>query len=354
MSAVRLLSLATANPRVELAQGAALELAVHLSGARGTRSRAMTRLYEDSGVRRRFVSFDEHDDRLYTDPDGEPRDPGTAERIARHVRSGQDMALRACAGAIERAGSKTGPVTHLVTATCTGFSNPGVESGLVRGLGLRPDVARVHVGYMGCHAAVNALRVARALAVADSGARVLVCCYETCSVHYQFAGPQGSMIANALFGDGAGACLVSQSDDRGLASVEGTSSMMLDGSEGLMGWTVGDHGFEMRLSPRVPDVIGERLSAWLPAWCEPDSVASWAIHPGGPKVVESVLRAIGRSPDAGDVSRGILRDFGNMSSPTVLFILERLIAAGTVGPCAMMAFGPGLTCEGALISLPSR
>jgi predicted naringenin-chalcone synthase len=248
-------------------------------------------------------------------------------------------------------------VTHLVTCSCTGFANPGVDLELVRGLGLAADVSRTHVGFMGCHGAFNALRVAEAFATAHASAVVLVVCVELCSLHFQYGSRSDAVVANSIFADGA-AALVGVGPDHPLAAaadwrLERQWSRLLPDSQGEMGWVIGDQGFEMSLSARVPGIIQREIAAVVAAALGDAGLAggdirSWAVHPGGPRVLANVAAALGLDDGSLVVSHEVLAAHGNMSSATILFILERLLPAA-VGPCVALAFGPGLTAEMALL-----
>ena len=211
---------------------------------------------------------------------------------------------------------------------------------------------------MGCHGAFNALRVAEAFVAARPESVALVVCVELCSLHFRYGSQPDAIVANAIFADGA-AALVAASADRKPADrpapwrVERTWSEILPGSRDAMGWSIGDHGFEMRLAATVPQSIHDRLPAALGAGLEaaglsPAAVGAWAVHPGGPRVLSAVEGALGLDPVALAASRGVLADHGNMSSATILFILARLLPEAR-GPCVAMAFGPGLTAEFALL-----
>ena len=232
---------------------------------------------------------------------------------------------------------------------------PGVDIALIRALGLDAGVERVHVGFMGCQGALNGLRVARALALASPNARVLLCCVELCGLHLQYSGEPDLVVANSLFADGAAAAVVGIADGGQAWRLAASGAALLPDSLDAMTWSIGDHGFTMTLSPRVPALIEAHLGPWLAGWLARHGlaigdVASWAIHPGGTRVVGAVERALGLDARAGAAAREVLAEHGNMSSPTVLFVLERLRARGAATPCVALAFGPGLSVEAALLA----
>jgi predicted naringenin-chalcone synthase len=286
--------------------------------------------------------------------------PPTAERLRVFERLAPLWAERAARAALADAGVESLEVTHLVTVSCTGVVSPGVDAALIEALGLRRDVERVNIGFMGCHAAINALMVARRVAMSDASARVLVVCVELCSLHLGYGWNLDRVIANALFSDGAGACVVGaavgRSDRKSMARIVGGSSWLVPDSSSDMAWRVGERGFEMTLSARVPGRVGAGVRAWCEGWLDRyglgvEAVRHWAVHPGGPKVLDATASGLGLSEDRLEVSRRVLRDVGNVSSVTVILILERMLRAGLRGPCVAMAFGPGLMMEGLLVEL---
>jgi predicted naringenin-chalcone synthase len=280
--------------------------------------------------------------------------PTTRERMERYALEAGALALRAARAALADAGLAAPPaplITHRVTVSCSGFRAPGFDVDLIKGLGLDPSVARTHVGFMGCHGALNGLRVARAFVESDPSARVLLCAVEMCSLHYDYRTETARILANALFADGAAAIVAASGEGawRHVAS----GSCILPASEEQMTWSIGDHGFEMGLSPRVPGTIAEHLRPWISRWLAAQgldlpAVRSWAIHPGGPRILDVVEETLGLGPDFTRDSREVLEACGNMSSPTVLFILERLRRRDAPRPCVALGFGPGLAAETAL------
>ena len=284
--------------------------------------------------------------------------PGTADRMRAYMEAAEALAIDASRQALAHAPAGAARITHLVTASCTGFASPGVDQSIIAALGLGPHVRRTHIGFMGCHAAVNALAVASAFAASDRDACVLLACAEVCTVHFQSSARVDRVVANTLFADGAAAAVVSvpQDDDGGVQglvecpAVTRCASAIIPDSTGSMAWHIGDHGFEMTLGADVPD----RIAAALPAWVDRElaslglrrrDVGGWAIHPGGPRVIDAVMASLGLAAGAGDASRAVLRRHGNMSSATLLFIMEEMRRRGVPRPWVGLAFGPGLAGE---------
>jgi predicted naringenin-chalcone synthase len=263
------------------------------------------------------------------------------------------LARRAATEALESGGVRAADITHLVTVSCSGFEAPGVDIGLVEELGLKPNVTRTNVGFMGCHGAFNGLRVAQAFAASDPKARVLVVCVELCSLHQQYSSDPQQIVANALFADGAAAIIVQGGAGHGRWGLIGQQSLILSETTDMMSWRIRDNGFEMTLSPEVPDLIRRDLKTWLESWLPQFGVSladirSYAVHPGGPRILNAVVEGLGLPNESLDASRGILAEYGNMSSPTILFILNQLRTTGAQTPCLALAFGPGLTIEAAV------
>lgn len=288
--------------------------------------------------------------------------PSTADRMRLYEQSASDLAIHACQLAFERSAADTDSVTHLVTVSCSGFSAPGFDIDLAQALQLPTGVERTHIGFMGCHGALNGLRVANAFVGADARATVLLCAVELCSLHYQYSGGPEQVVANALFADGAAALLAtspfrSHINNPGW-SLEANASHIVPGTKELMTWRVGDHGFEMTLSPTLPSVIKEQIRPWLRHWLaghglDIEQVSSWAVHPGGPRILAAFEEAMSFRRERLQVSYDILREYGNMSSPTILFILNRLMEEASNLPCVAIGFGPGLTIEAALLTAVS-
>jgi predicted naringenin-chalcone synthase len=239
-----------------------------------------------------------------------------------------------------------GAITHIVVASCTGFVAPGIDQIIARRLGLSDDIERILIGFMGCYAAVTALRTARHIVRSEPEARVLVVTVELSSLHHQQTVEIEPLLAGAQFGDGAAAAIVAGKGE-GLGLSNGISAA-LEESDELITWQIGDTGFHMRLSGEVPGRIRSALSRdavrrrILGGEDKPDA---FAVHAGGRSILDAVETGLDLVPATLDHSRAVLRDFGNMSSSTLMFVLERVMRDRPRSGVAL-AFGPGLAMEG--------
>lgn len=364
-----LTGLGTALPVHSIEQEEALAIAETICRPAADDGRLVRSLYRRAGVRRRHSVLLENAagtqprQTFFAPMNGAlPPAPTTGQRMRRYEQEAGPLAARAAQQALADAQRAPAAVTHLVTVSCSGFHAPGIDIELIDTLRLSPAVARTHVGFMGCHGALNGLRVARAYVDADPAACVLLCAVELCSLHFHTGDDADKLVANALFADGAAACIgihaplarrEKTGNDRAFGLVANGSALFPAGKK-AMTWRIGDEGFEMGLSPEIPALIAAHVVPWLETWLERQGLAmaavgSWAVHPGGPRILTAFEKAAGLPPEALAVSRAVLAECGNMSSPTVLFILERMRRRGLPLPCVLLGFGPGLTVEAALI-----
>jgi predicted naringenin-chalcone synthase len=258
----------------------------------------------------------------------------------------EDHAFRLARDAVEDLGGAAG-ASHLVVSCCTGFYAPGIDLELARHLRLDARVERTVVGFMGCQAALNALKLARHIVRSEPAARVLVVSLELCTLHLQETEDLEQLLSFLIFADGCAAALVS-AEKHGLALERFGTAVIADSADQIT-WRIGDEGFDMRLSGRVPASIGRGLPEAMRAFLGEAAPTRWAVHPGGRSVLDAVETALELPPAALDASRAVLRDHGNMSSATIMFVLKALMAEPVPGGtgCAL-AFGPGLTAEALL------
>lgn len=295
--------------------------------------------------------------------DGRINNPDSSERNAMFVKHARPMAVELARRTVANCpGLAAADVTHVITVSCTGFFNPGMDYYVVRDAGLSPTVQRYQLGFMGCYAAIPALRMARQFCEADPQAVVLVLCLELCTLHLHPYGSMDDMLANSLFADGASCAVVSgRPPPEGAAAYrfgEFASSIIPQGEKD-MAWTVGDHGFDIVLSSYVPKILGAGIRDVMAPLLggqglQESDIVWWAVHPGGRAILDKVESGLGLRPEQVAVSREVLRRFGNMSSATVLFVLKDLLAtpaAKTGDRVCAMAFGPGLTVESVVLEL---
>ena len=276
--------------------------------------------------------------------------PGTAARMDSYEKHAPDLAMRA----IEALGlgDAAKSITHLIVASCTGFTAPGLDLQLARALGLRSDVQRSIIGFMGCSAAVPALRAAQQAVLADPAARVLVINLELCSLHLQETADLETALSFLLFGDGCAAALVT-ADEQGVAMGDFRAAIIPD-SEALITWHIGDQGFLMHLSGKVPGRIAAALrddlarsdAGGILRGEGTQAIDLWAVHAGGRTVLDAVEIGLSLDRQALAYSRAVLSAHGNMSSATVMFVLKRMMEAGNAAKRGLaMAFGPGMVAE---------
>ena len=305
--------------------------------------------HKTSGIEQRHSVVKSFDGDFFArDADGRLVEPSTGRRNAIFKEAGIPLACRAVETLFNTVSVARESITHLITVSCTGFFNPGLDYHIVQNCGVSDSVQRYHLGFMGCYAALPAVHMAQQFCAADEHAVVLVVCLELCSLHLKPNAGRDAILANALFSDGAAACLVSahQPETPALRLGERTTRLVNEGAS-EMAWSIGDLGFDMVLSSYVPKLIGSKIKTLVQdALDDPGNIDLWAVHPGGKAIVDAVQGALSLADAQVQAPRNVLRNFGNMSSVTILFVLHELLATAPAGHsvCAM-AFGPGLTVE---------
>jgi predicted naringenin-chalcone synthase len=352
--------LGTATPRFSISQQDACELTYEFNCDTPQQRRLMSVIYRHSGVREKGSvllqaaagTLAEREGFFPLRRDSEDRGPGTASRMDRYAEEALPLALHASQLALQDAGVSPAKITHLVTVSCSGFNAPGFDIGLVRALGMDAGTPRTHVGFMGCHGVFNGLRVANAFTSAEPNAVVLTCSVELCSLHHFYGWHPERVIANGLFSDAAGAAVCRADDEYNNLPFRlvGQASTIVPETSDAMSWRIGDHGFDISLSPDVPRLIEENLAAWLQEFLTTSghsiaSVGAWAIHPGGPRILDACRDTLALREEQLLDAREILAQHGNMSSATILFLLERMRRENRARPVLTLGFGPGLTIE---------
>lgn len=289
--------------------------------------------------------------------DGRWVNPGTGDRNRTFAEVSKSASVELARRTLKQAkGVEAGDITHVITASCTGFYSPGPEYHITRGLGLSDTVQRFHLGFMGCFAAFPAMRMADQICRANPEAVVLIQCLELCSLHLQLeTDNEEALVSGALFADGAGCALISAKAPAGPGyRIRNLSTTLTPTGEESMAWEVGNHGYEIVLTSYVPHILGENIrSSLLPrlqetGWTAED-IDFWAVHPGGKAILDRIGEALELSPEALELPREILRRYGNMSSATIFFVLQQGLETAEGDRTAAMAFGPGLTVEMAFL-----
>ena len=279
---------------------------------------------------------------------------GWAERTALYVSATEAMFIDAATKAIVQAGLRPDQIDGLVFVSTTGIATPSIDARVAPGLGLRPDVRRVPMFGLGCAGGVTGLATAARLAIAEPGSHWLFVCVETCSISIRLdSDDPAAIVATALFGDGAAAAVVSTAGD-GLATITGAGEKLWPDTLGIMGWRVEDPGlaviFDRAIPPFVTSELAEAVDGILGELSlTRGDIDRFCCHPGGTKVVDAIEQALDLGGGTLDLERSVLRDHGNMSAPTVMFVLAKLLERGLPQRFMMTAFGPGFTCAGLVL-----
>ncbi|MFS0713787.1 type III polyketide synthase [Microbacterium sp. 2P01SA-2] len=375
----RILSIGTAVPPAVLHQNSVRDLFAAQPGIGRLSQRLVRAAFDASAIETRHTVLTELADALSPEREPEREDaatsapaepaslpvisadrallsPSTGTRNDAYIALAPELSARAARDALSAASVDPAEVTHVVTVSCTGMYAPGPDYRLVRDLGLPTSVERYHLGFIGCAAAVPGLRAAARICAAQPDAVVLVVCAELCTLHFRVADDPDQILAASLFADGAAAAVVSADPDRRgdrWLDLDRFATAVTDDGERDMTWTIGDAGFEMVLTAEVPRIIGREIRAAVADVVGDTRVDTWAVHPGGRAVLDRVESGLDLPPDALEASRAVLRDYGNMSSATILFILRSLLDGDALRDgqtIATLAFGPGLTMEAALLT----
>ncbi|MBL8995628.1 MAG: type III polyketide synthase [Spirochaetia bacterium] len=353
--------IATQVPEYSYDQDFALKTILKLVGDTDAKRNFLTRVYQGSGIRKRHSVIGDYqkspaEHTFYPPNENLKPEPGTKARNDLFIPESERLTALACDKLfLEQPRLKPSSVTHLITVSCTGFGAPGFDFHLLKHLGLPGSTERYHIGFMGCFGAFPALRLAAHIIASAPHAKVLVVNCEICSVHFQLGFDPEIQVANAIFADGASAAYLSgnPADGQGTSfAIRHFASEVIPESVSEMSWKIGEHGFDMRLSSYVPRLIEGNIRPIIETllarseW-DLDSIDHWAIHPGGRAILDKVSSVLGLKPEALKPSYETLRDFGNMSSTTVMFVLNHIMRAGKRGKLFASAFGPGLTVESA-------
>jgi predicted naringenin-chalcone synthase len=324
--------------------------------------RLVHRIYTQSGIEKRYSVVKDFvlgtaEGPFYDPANNILKMPSTKVRNEIYTEEAKKLFVCAAQKVLRGSAFEAKDITHVVTVSCTGFFAPGPDYYVVKSLGLPASTHRYHVGFMGCFAAFPALKMAQAFCEADPDAVVLVISLELCSLHLQRSNDIDTILAASVFADGGAAAIVSGKEPEGAALRTDTfATAITPTGEEDMAWTVGDTGFDIVLSTYVPNILESNIAATVEPLlaqgllCKND-ITHWAVHPGGRAILDKVRDGLALDEAQLEVPRGVLRDYGNMSSATILFVLKELLEkANENEKIYAMAFGPGLTVESGLFT----
>ena len=311
-------------------------------------------IYEDSGIKKRYSVLSKFNDFLSL--------KSTKERNDLYIKESKTLITKLIEKTFKNSKNlKPQDITHIITVTCTGFYTPGIDLQIINEFSIPQNVERYHLGFMGCFGAFPAIKMANQLCQIHKDANVLVICLELCTIHFQLKSDLDTLLANSLFADGAAAAIVSNTKDAMSKSINinKMSNHIISQGQDDMAWSIGDNGFDMVLSKYVSKIIGKNIQKVVSEDLknfnlEFSQINSWAIHPGGKTVLENVKNAINISDERMIESKDILYNYGNMSSASILFVLEAIFKKNPIEEkkeIFALAFGPGLTVETASLTL---
>lgn len=348
----KILSIGTAVPEYEHKQSAILDFMQKVYAPDEAGKRKLKFLYHKGGINTRYSVIPDYSLPaaqwvFYTPSENLEPFPKLEARMKWFQQEAAPLSLKAVKNCLNDFSHKK--ITHLITVSCTGLSAPGLDLELLALLNLPPTTFRTSVNFMGCYAALHALKIADAFCHTDVEANVLIVCTELCTLHFQNENTIDNITSSMLFSDGSAAVLVSADEkQKGLKMEKFYSSVMVKGKMD-MAWELSSHGFQMTLSSYVADIIGENFEKVVSeAGADKDQITDWCVHPGGKRILEAVQKSLGFSNGQLRHSYDILRDYGNMSSATVLFVLKKIMNGLDPNVPSRIfgaAFGPGLTME---------
>ena len=345
MQPCSILSLATAVPPHIIEQSEAKAVARRAFGGRPALFDRLSSVFDNAGIAKRHI---------VAPIDWYEQSHGWHDRNALYLDAAETLFAEAASAAIAKAGLAPDQIDGIVTVSTTGIATPSLDARVGPRLGLRSDVRRVPVFGLGCAGGVNGLALTARLAAADPGSHWLFVTVETCSISIRLdSDDPAAIVATALFGDGAAAAVVT-TGEHSLARISGSAEKLWPDTLRIMGWDIEDPGLAVVFDRAIPPFIEAELAGAVDEMLgqmnvERGSVDRFCCHPGGVKVIDAIETALELPQGELNLEREVLRDFGNMSAPTVLFVLERLIEQGLPKRVLMTAFGPGFTCAGLML-----
>jgi predicted naringenin-chalcone synthase len=346
----KIISIGTAVPAYCHKQSDILDFMQLVYAGTEVEKRKMRFLYNQSGISQRYSVIPDYSRPLpewkfYPQTEGLEPFPSLEKRMAVYNKFAPQLsvdAIRNCLGHKYDSNS----ITHLITVSCTGMSAPGLDLQITELMDLKKDLFRTSVNFMGCYAAIHAMKIADAFCKADKSAKVLIVATELCTLHFQRENTADNIMSSLLFGDGSAAALITADDsaEEGLVIDHFYSEIIPKGKRD-MAWELSSTGFLMTLSGYVPDLIEEDFRSIVErAAGDVSDITHWCIHPGGKRIIEAIEKSVGLDKSAAEHSYAVLNEYGNLSSATILFVLKKMMEEKT-DKMFGVAFGPGLTVE---------
>ncbi len=350
-----IISIGTAVPKHCHSQQDILAFMQEIYQLDAVEKRKLSFLYSQSGIAQRHSVIPDFglpkDQWTFVPIDSEKDFPDIDHRMSIY----QSHAISLCLEAIEKClhkQCKNEAITHLITVSCTGMSAPGLDLEIMEALKLSPNLFRTSINFMGCYAAIHGLKLAKLICDTTPEAQVLLVCLELCTIHLQKEYSIDNASSSLLFADGCAAVLINNQVQTTSLTIKGFHSHVASQGKLDMAWNISKKGFLMRLSSYVPELIESDIKVLLQTalkknGLDNDAVTNWCIHPGGKKIVDLIQKELALTlADTAD-ARNILQQYGNMSAPTILFVLKAIMDKGIKENALVfgVAFGPGLTME---------
>jgi predicted naringenin-chalcone synthase len=355
----KIVSIATGVPAHKHAQESILEFMCNAYGQDETENRKLKYLYHHAGITHRYsaiadYSLKKSDWKFFPQNDLLQPFPTVENRMEWYNREASKLCINTIKKCIDKK-IDAQQITHLITVSCTGMSAPGLDLDIVEEMNLSKNIQRTSINFMGCYAAIHALKMAQAILALDSLANVVVVCVEFCTLHFQKEYTVDNITASLLFADGCAALLIQNNDAslKGIVLKNFYSEISFKGKND-MAWQISSTGFLMTLTGYVSNLVAENFEALISnalanAGLNKSDICNWCIHPGGKKILEAIEKSIGIDKNDLKHSYNVLNDFGNMSSPTIIFVLQKFLEdfenKKTETNLLGAAFGPGLTME---------
>lgn len=358
-----ILAIGTALPTYRHAQTDILTFMQRVYALDAVEERKLRFLYHQSGIDYRYSFIPDYSKpkrewRFYPPEESLEPFPSLELRMSWFQKYAAALSVDAIRDCLQNYGKERPEITHLITVSCTGMSAPGLDLQVMEMMELPRQLHRSAINFMGCYAALHALKQADSICKADPSATVLIVCTELCTLHFQKVPTADNLTASLLFGDGAAAVLVGTgSKEKPIATLNGFYAEVVPKGKRDMSWELSSTGFLMTLSGYIPELISTDFRPLLERAMKQykldiSQIDSWCIHPGGKRILEAVKKSLNLNEDALESAESILRDYGNMSSPSVLFVLKRILDSGIKGRVLAAAFGPGLTMETCFLEIP--